>query len=88
MRRWKRLQEGSPHFEFEKPNEAIYGLTGSGTIFSNSTGEILSLHCIVKLALLIGYYPRQTSPTFPLHQCGMQPTVACIPPEVSSLRTF
>jgi hypothetical protein len=30
----------------------------------------------------------QTSPTFPLHQCGMTPTVPRTPPEVSSMLTF
>jgi hypothetical protein len=30
----------------------------------------------------------QTSPTFPVRQCGMKPTVPRTPPEVSSRRTF
>jgi hypothetical protein len=59
MRRWKLLQEWGLHFELEKPNEAIYGLTGSGTICPDSIGEVLSLHRIVKLALLIRYYRRR-----------------------------
>ena len=79
-------------FDDTEPARQRYECTACHTRFDDLTDTIVAgHHQPLKVWVLCLYFMGlnvQTSPTFPLHQCGMKPTVPRTPPEVSSLRTF